>query len=95
MSGTIHLLARYLQQTMSIPVLLFASYADAFGARRIDVPLAAPCSVGKLVEAMRALPGGARLPNAPLIAVNRAWVREDHTIATGDEVALIPPVAGG
>ncbi len=80
---------------MGIPVLLFASYADAFGAPQVDVPIAAPCQVHALVDAMRSLPGGVRLPSSPLVAVNRMWAASTATIAVGDEVALIPPVAGG
>ncbi len=80
---------------MSISVLLFASYADAFGTRRLEVPLDAPCVVADLVGAMRSLPGGARLPAEPLVAVNRHWVRPEASVQVGDEVALIPPVAGG
>jgi molybdopterin converting factor small subunit len=95
MSGTNHLFERYLEDTMSISVLLFASYADSFGARSIDVPVAVPCTVDTLVETMRTLPGGGRLPNAPLVAVNREWARADRMITVGDEVAVIPPVAGG
>ena len=78
-----------------MPVLLFASYADAFGTSRLQVPVALPCRAGDLVDAMRALPGGARLPATPLVAVNRVWVGLEHAIGSGDEVALIPPVAGG
>lgn len=80
---------------MSLPVLLFASYADAFGARRVDCPVHVPCSVHQLVQSMRALPGGHVLPGAPLVAVNLAMVHGDAMIHAGDEVALIPPVAGG
>ena len=80
---------------MSIPVLLFASYADAFGTRRLEVPVGAPCPVYALVDAMRDLPGGTRLPLTPLVAVNRTWASANHTIEPGDEVAVIPPVAGG
>ena len=71
---------------MSIPVLLFASYADAFGARQVDAPLDAPCSVRDLVASMRALPGGHVLPTNPLVAVNHEWVHEHVAIAVGDEV---------
>ena len=80
---------------MPVPVLLFASYADAFGARRLDVLVEAPCSVADLVAALRRLPGGERLPPKPLVAVNHAFA--DHTVVVqpADEVALIPPVAGG
>jgi molybdopterin converting factor small subunit len=80
---------------MSIPVLLFASYADAFGARRVDAPLEAPCTVRDLVASIRGLSGGHVLPAEPLVAVNHAWVDADGLIAIGDEVAVIPPVAGG
>ncbi len=85
----------YVVYDMSIPVLLFASYADAFGARRLDVPLDTPCQVADLVRVIRSMPGGDRLPAAPLVAVNRTWVREDAAVQLGDEIALIPPVAGG
>ena len=51
--------------------------------------------MGELVDVMRTLPGGTRLPAAPLVAVNRSWVAAGATINVGDEVALIPPVAGG
>ena len=76
-------------------VLLFASYADALGASAIDVPVAPGATVGDLVRAVRALPGAAALPPAPLVAVNHAYARADRALAAGDEVALIPPVAGG
>ncbi|MBA3918240.1 MAG: hypothetical protein C0516_06615 [Gemmatimonas sp.] len=80
---------------MSVPVLLFASYADAFGSRRLEVPVSAPLPVASLVEAMRGLPGGERLPATPLVAVNRQWVGAETMINPQDEVAVIPPVAGG
>jgi molybdopterin converting factor small subunit len=80
---------------MSVSVLLFASYADAFGARRLELPVEAPCPVSRVVEAMRVLPGGDRLPAQPLVAVNRTWAGADAMIRAGDEVAVIPPVAGG
>jgi molybdopterin converting factor small subunit len=78
-----------------MPVLLFASYADAFQASRLEVPVTLPGVVRDLVDAMRGMPGGARLPAVPLVAVNRVWVDLDSPIRSGDEVALIPPVAGG
>lgn len=80
---------------MSVPVLVFASYADAFGARTVNVPVPVPCTVADLITAMRELPGGHRLPRQPLVAVNHAYARPETAVTTGDEVALIPPVAGG
>jgi len=80
---------------MTIHVLLFASYADAFGSRRLNVSVPTPCRVDDLVAAMRGLPGGHVLPTKPLVAVNHAWVPGDVSITATDEVAVIPPVAGG
>jgi molybdopterin synthase sulfur carrier subunit len=44
---------------------------------------------------LRALPGGERLPPKPLCAVNLSQVRLDTPLNTGDELALLPPLAGG
>lgn len=83
-------------RVMTLSVLLFASYADAFGTRRLSVPVQAPCSLQELVAAMRQLPGGERLPPRPLVAVNHEWRQDVNTIVTAnDEIAVIPPVAGG
>jgi molybdopterin converting factor small subunit len=80
---------------MPVSVLVFASYADAFGARTVSVPVEAPCTVADVVDAMRALKGGERLPSKPVVAVNQSYARFDEAVLAGDEVALIPPVAGG
>jgi len=80
---------------MSVPVLVFASYADAFGARTVNVPVPLPCTVADVVSAMRALPGGHRLPGHVLVAVNHVYAKPGTAVDHGDEVALIPPVAGG
>ncbi len=80
---------------MPLTVLVFASYAEALGGREVTVPVTAPCAAREIVTALRALPGGDRLPARPLVAVNHAWVDEAHVVHPGDEVAVIPPVAGG
>jgi molybdopterin converting factor small subunit len=76
-------------------VLLFASYADALGAPAIDVPLPPGATVTDLLSAVRRLPGAAALPPQPLVAVNLAYAPAHRVLDAGDEVALIPPVAGG
>ncbi len=80
---------------MSVPVLVFASYADAFGARTVIVPVPVPCTVTDVITAMRELPGGHCLPGKVLVAVNHVYARPESSVRDGDEVALIPPVAGG
>jgi molybdopterin converting factor small subunit len=44
---------------------------------------------------VRSLPGADVLPPEPLIAVNERYARRDQVLSSGDEVAIIPPVAGG
>ena len=76
-------------------VLLFASYAEALGGPAIDVSLPGGATVDDLLRAVRALPGADALPPAPLVAVNLEYAPGHHVLAANDEVALIPPVAGG
>ena len=80
---------------MRVGLRLFASYADALGARSFDVTLPEGAVVRDALEYVRALPGADRLPPAPLVAVNAEYAPLDHPLASGDEVAIIPPVAGG
>ena len=76
-------------------VLLFASYADALGAPSIDVTLPSGGTVDDLVRIVRGLPGARAVPPQPLVAVNLAYASGDRVLSESDEVALIPPVAGG
>jgi molybdopterin converting factor subunit 1 len=80
---------------MTVTLLLFASYADAFGASSLDMELPGVSTVGELLTAIRSRPGAERLPPRPLVAVNQAYAGLDSVVREGDEVALIPPVAGG
>lgn len=80
---------------MRVGLLLFASYADALGTRALDVTLPDGAVVRDALNYVRALPGAERLPPAPLVAVNAEYAPLDRALAQGDEVALIPPVAGG
>ena len=80
---------------VSITVLLFASYADMLGAQTLAVDLPAGSTVADLVAQIRRRPGADRLPASPLVAVNQRYASPSSLIELGDEVALIPPVAGG
>lgn len=80
---------------MSINVLLFASYADALGAPSICVDIPADATVADVLAAIRLQPGAGLLPAKPLVAVNQKYARSTTSVKHGDEVALIPPVAGG
>ncbi|HEV3485424.1 MAG TPA: MoaD/ThiS family protein [Vicinamibacterales bacterium] len=80
---------------MTVDVLLFASYADALGGDRIRVDLPAGASVRELLDHVRRLPGAERLPPTPMVAVNEHYATTQRLLMAGDEVAIIPPVAGG
>jgi molybdopterin converting factor, subunit 1, non-archaeal len=76
-------------------VRLFASFADLFGAPNLKLSLPRGATVDQLTSAIRDLPAGSRLPRKLLVAVNQAYVPAHTVLAPGDEIALIPPVAGG
>ena len=78
-----------------VTVQLFASYAESFGGQTLQVPLGAESTVGDLIQTIRSLPGSDILPDSPRVAVNRKFAPFHQLISSGDEIALIPPVAGG
>ena len=80
---------------MTVTVLLFASYADALGRSSVDLSLGERATVADVVRGLTALPGAGRLPPRPLVAENQAYAAYDREVRAGDEVAIIPPVAGG
>lgn len=66
------------------------------GARDTVVSLPERATVVALLAELRARGGGwSRLPRRTAVAVNRKYAGGDTVLADGDEVALIPPVAGG
>lgn len=81
---------------MRVRTLFFAAYRDAVGARELDLELPAGATVSDLVTGLRSR-GGAwtSIPVAPAVAVNHAVAPLDTPLAAGDEVAFLPPVAGG
>lgn len=80
---------------MDVRVLLFASYADAVGAPELQVSLGEGATVSDLIAQLRTQFGASRLPPAPLVAVNQEYATPGTRIRERDEVAVIPPVAGG
>lgn len=80
---------------MTIRVLLFASYADALGVSELPLDIAEGSRVRDVLGRVRSMAGASQLPAAPLMAVNAAYAALDSALADGDEVAIIPPVAGG
>lgn len=79
----------------TVRVQLFASYAEALGGPTIDLRLPPGSKVSDLLECIRSLPAGSVLPRAPRVAINRSFASSEQVILADDEIALIPPVAGG
>jgi molybdopterin converting factor subunit 1 len=81
---------------VEIRTLFFASYKELFGTGELQVDLPEGATVSDLVSALRARGGAFTvLPAAPAVAVNLTYTDPTSLLSDGDEVALIPPVAGG
>ena len=80
---------------MTVTVRLFAFYADKLGTSEIQLDLHEGSTVADAVARMATMPGGSALPASPLVAVNRKYASAATGLEAGDEVAIIPPVAGG
>ncbi len=78
-----------------VTVQLFASYADLVGSPTLDVTIRNGDTVRDLLHSIRSLPAAAGLPAIARVAVNRTFAAESTPLGAGDEIALIPPVAGG
>ena len=105
-AGPLHVVVAYLPgarrlatprpppDAVTLTVLLFASYADAIGRPSLELELDAGATVGDVVERLKRDAGRA-LPPRPLVAVNHEYADYARVLVRGDEVAVIPPVAGG
>lgn len=81
---------------MSVQALFFAAYRDILGTKGLAVDLHDGATVADLVAELRGR--GAPfdvLPTEPAVAVNRTYASPGDRLSAGDEVAFIPPVAGG
>lgn len=80
---------------MRIHSLFFASYRDLAGVGSLAVDLPCGARVGDLVTHLREGRAMVALPEAPVVAVNMEYASLSAPLSDGDEVAFIPPVAGG
>jgi molybdopterin converting factor small subunit len=80
---------------LTVRVLLFASYAESLGLDFIDLTFEREATVADALSRLRALPSGDQLPPKPLCAVNLSQVSLNTPLVDGDELALLPPMAGG
>ena len=82
---------------MTVTVRLFAMLRERAGRDVIELELGDGSTVADALEALKdSSPLGEALRRMPVrAAVNREYATDDAPLASGDEVALIPPVSGG
>jgi molybdopterin converting factor small subunit len=78
-----------------VRVLLLARYAELLGGGEVEVAVPAGGTVADAIVAVRALPGGQRLPRTLLVARNLEQAGPGDPVHAGDELALLPPMSGG
>lgn len=80
---------------MSLKIALYGITRDIVGTSLIELPAPAPATVGELLAEMsRQYPGLGELRSCA-VAVNQEYAPLDQALHLTDEIALIPPVAGG
>jgi molybdopterin converting factor subunit 1 len=80
---------------LTVTLRFFASYAESLGVPSLDLDLEQGSTVDDVMKAIARMPGSSGLPPNPLVAVNQSYAKNSRILVDGDEVALIPPVAGG
>ena len=79
-----------------VRVKFFARYAELVGQDELQLAVPLPATVADVVRRARPeIPGAGAIPERPLAALNLRHVQLDAQVADGDEVALLPPLAGG
>src|SRR5437899_1594110 len=83
-------------RTMRIRVLYFAVFREKLGRDNDVVALADGARVRDAITALAARYEAVhKLRGKFRVAVNQDFADDEHELADGDELALIPPVAGG
>jgi molybdopterin converting factor subunit 1 len=81
---------------MSLTVLVFAGARDAIGSERVELAVEGTLTARALLDRLIELhPALAPWSSSLRVAVNGAYAAWDDPVRAGDEVAIIPPVAGG
>lgn len=80
----------------SVKLIAFAGTRDILGAAQMEFAIPGPCTAEEfLIEVCRRYPALAPYQRSIRIAVNGTYASQGDPVQPGDEIALIPPVAGG
>lgn len=82
-------------ERIRVRTLFFGVYGEMARSREGTAELEGGSTVGDLVATLRKARGFDWLPERVVVAVNHRYAEAGTTLSDGDEVALIPPVAGG
>jgi len=81
---------------MKVRLLYFASFREAVGADEEIRDVEEGWTVAHLWRSLQsAVPHFARYGAMPAVAVNCEYVSADRALSPEDEVAFLPPIAGG
>jgi MoaE-MoaD fusion protein len=81
---------------MNVRLLLFAVLRDITGKSEADLQLTEGATPRAVWESLRASHVQlAAWPAPPMVAINEEYASPDAPLSDGDELAFIPPVAGG
>lgn len=85
------------QKVRTVRVLLFAAVRDLAGTGEMHLHVEGNATTVNAVmdELVRRVPALGDYRRALRLAVNGEYARGDDPVRPGDEVAVIPPVAGG
>ena len=81
---------------MRVRLLNFAVLRDIVGKGEVELSLRDGARAGDVWQTLRRdYPVLAGYEQPPLVAVNETYATPDTVLREGDELAFIPPVAGG
>ena len=80
----------------TVKILAFAGARDVLGHAEFELPVTHPCTAAELLaDVCERYPGLHPYRASIRVAVTGAYAGPGDPVVAGDEVALIPPVAGG
>ncbi|MEO8382853.1 MAG: molybdopterin converting factor subunit 1 [Acidobacteriota bacterium] len=81
---------------MKVHLLFFAVLRDMTGTGQKDLVLEAGTTARQVWQSLRAQYGQlAAFTQPPMVAINESYAAPDTVLRDGDQLAFIPPVAGG
>lgn len=83
-------------RSMKVRLLFFAVLRDVVGTGERELELGEGTTAGDVWQSLRhSYTKLAAYTQPPLVAINESYAAADAVLEDGDELAFIPPVAGG